>query len=1651
MADPNFGLPPEEVPHDWEFKEGADTFARVTKIGRSNQEFLQKLEGETVDGTGSDQSWKVVKEMGKESLELRSGTEVDDEIARQEKLKRMRAAGILTTDPDEDKEEGDSDEASDDSSDSDSDEEPAAETPQKNAKDEAEEDENSMLDNDWDTSEWSMQEIESACSTLITECESPSSEKRQQLSIRMLLRLLDRHQEAVAYVEKVSESLLNKAFPAILVDGISEEALNLSHLLAAIAPRFADGFSMLGPIGNICKILTQELDLAAHILQWRYALRKKKRQLELAKDSIPQERYIRKKMGFNMKSDELNQKWRKMHASDTCGLSPKVRLSHLKILSSLCDPNITQYATANRLELVKKKGLIPVVLALQEVGPEWEKDSLVDDGTVKTTSSSVTAVSLGALQIDDGGITKPHQVACLLSLQLAQERSLLLPLVRSLIHEGLQKILDNASILPSEDVCMCLEVLDVLGAMSCKSCDISMSHEDYVQYEQMKRSRLYHDENYVDPEASDCPNDIEDEGEKAFYRKATREAVTEVFVQPHLITSLVNLLEKPDASTFLGTVLVLHKFGSTWSFRHVLTILCSYSGRGLEYVVSQLQSDNVAIQLACLSLLRQLCTSQDGRDCLITSKICDMLMPLISGKTALNSSSYQLALTVFIALAQFGSQPTVGFNLENFNITSNCYANLMNLMTSNTPGPVFSVDKLISMRVLKYLVRYVVGYDDGASFFAIGQLQKEQGVIALHRIFMYKQSVKNIGGVVNDEAETGLGSGSGREVSLMDSVLSYFAYALQTFFTHHFEHRYTPQTLILFYASLQSSLRGLGCIASFSSKYTNKVLNVVRDKNVYKEIEELLRYPNVKYDESYNHKIDTAEAAAFLVTEICLRPEFEHHDVAEKESTLEERDDVNEVEASLKRISEQMSKPLMDIVHGCPNPDAVSNACLGLARLGGTNVCCNILIKNGITRCVGGLFPEKPSLMEGPTSENIQNEIFDVHAKRRRDEDVDILMGLDASAFTLVAAICRIPKGCHEVQSSGLLRRCMERFHLTSGKKGVDLVVRGEIAKVFSRCSNGHTVESGSAGSANDYILNPNYNSICLLVEMIREGGKFYRKSRFWATSAIAELCRDTVRVVPLVIKWGAVDALAQIIKDYTRGGGDERGGTPQPLLRPCLVALNRICKFPLGAYTTHLVDAGLKQPLVAIASNVQLQIEYAEVKSREGLGGYARDILYSMTEAEGRRSAGIGPTGGSIGSYSELSEKKAKKEEKQVLEEEEEEEEEDYVEGDYEDDSIGEEEKKNMGEPGDAGMNLATFDGTYSGMGVTSIGSLADNVGDEDETMKMRISQMDAEDPAFRNELKRRKEHYEMGATYRLGRGGRRKSVTEKDTKSSGRKRRGSAGKGSRVVEKIEAVKTLRDGGEEEKEAYKSSSLGSSLKGAEGEVEGVATTKVVKTPASAKSGVSFSGLDGGSPGATTPGMGMGMGDVTFGGGGGGGSFGGASVLDVKTVPILNSTRPTMPSPKNKDGGGVGGVGGGGMKTSKSLPSPLLTPSSVTTPKGKNLVTFTRPKKSNGLFIDPTFIEVAPVSGLSKLGNHLGAPSMLSSASLITDLPSEKIETYTHTANILGSTVKISGQRVAGPGAVLDDEGRPMSAVTFENVHEATVRRELEKLRSSVK
>ena len=70
--------------------------------------------------------------------------------------------------------------------------------------------EDAVLDEDWDTSAWSAQEIETACETLIEEVEAAEEEKRGAQATRMLLRLLARHKEAREYMETALESLVLK-------------------------------------------------------------------------------------------------------------------------------------------------------------------------------------------------------------------------------------------------------------------------------------------------------------------------------------------------------------------------------------------------------------------------------------------------------------------------------------------------------------------------------------------------------------------------------------------------------------------------------------------------------------------------------------------------------------------------------------------------------------------------------------------------------------------------------------------------------------------------------------------------------------------------------------------------------------------------------------------------------------------------------------------------------------------------------------------------------------------------------------------------------------------------------------------------------------------------------------------------------------------------------------------------------------------------------------------------------------------------------------------------------------------------------------------------------------------------------------------------
>ncbi|KAH8048848.1 hypothetical protein JL721_11816 [Aureococcus anophagefferens] len=131
---------------------------------------------------------------------------------------------------------------------------------------------NLMMDMDWDTTQWSLREIEAACSALVQEIKDcpldGPGQKRRDYSQQMLLRLCNRHVEALYYFERVLESMVNHSLPGLSY-GLDQHALNLAPLLAAMAPihDYAQRLLDIKTIRRVIDILLVEPNLAANIIQ----------------------------------------------------------------------------------------------------------------------------------------------------------------------------------------------------------------------------------------------------------------------------------------------------------------------------------------------------------------------------------------------------------------------------------------------------------------------------------------------------------------------------------------------------------------------------------------------------------------------------------------------------------------------------------------------------------------------------------------------------------------------------------------------------------------------------------------------------------------------------------------------------------------------------------------------------------------------------------------------------------------------------------------------------------------------------------------------------------------------------------------------------------------------------------------------------------------------------------------------------------------------------------------------------------------------------------------------------------------------------------------------------------------------------------------
>jgi hypothetical protein len=183
---------------------------RTASVGRSAMDFRELTDQRDV--STDSKAWRKVQSLGRESLQLVQAGE--DPL-----ISEYDAESFEVSNPQDGIQANfvqDGDDQSDTS-------DPAADI-------------NAILDADYDTSVWSVHEIESACNTLLAECESTLVIRRRALSTRMLLRLVDRHQEARKFVEVAFETIVNRGIPSMSY-GISNQTFCVAHLLAAVRPR----------------------------------------------------------------------------------------------------------------------------------------------------------------------------------------------------------------------------------------------------------------------------------------------------------------------------------------------------------------------------------------------------------------------------------------------------------------------------------------------------------------------------------------------------------------------------------------------------------------------------------------------------------------------------------------------------------------------------------------------------------------------------------------------------------------------------------------------------------------------------------------------------------------------------------------------------------------------------------------------------------------------------------------------------------------------------------------------------------------------------------------------------------------------------------------------------------------------------------------------------------------------------------------------------------------------------------------------------------------------------------------------------------------------------------------------------------------------
>eukprot|EP01041_Mallomonas_annulata_P002171 gene2171-4222_t len=233
------------------------------------------------------------------------------------------------------------------------------------------------IDLEWDTTSWSKEEIESGCETLVAIFQnSNSTEAYEEQAIKMLGKLLQRHEVAVTFMRRNIEMLLGKAVSRRMNGNQTGGILPMLKVIHLCTPKYIKEFSIFNTVGRILEVLLMEAKLASILIQQSY--RKHRHRSKPIQPGRFDEGFgttkqidIQVQRAINARSVELRQKWKIMHMEQNKRLRSieyglrgpvympqKYTLIMLSIIFHLISDAAGEQATGNREDAITSHGLI---------------------------------------------------------------------------------------------------------------------------------------------------------------------------------------------------------------------------------------------------------------------------------------------------------------------------------------------------------------------------------------------------------------------------------------------------------------------------------------------------------------------------------------------------------------------------------------------------------------------------------------------------------------------------------------------------------------------------------------------------------------------------------------------------------------------------------------------------------------------------------------------------------------------------------------------------------------------------------------------------------------------------------------------------------------------------------------------------------------------------------------------------------------------------------------------------------------------------------------------------------------------------------------------------------------------------------------------